>query len=209
MGKLIKVSYKALRTVYYTVIRKYCWVVTYIKFKANGVIVNNNFKANGTPLVNINLKGAVRIGKGLIINSGNYHNMIGRQQKCLFVVRANGVLTIGDNLGISCSALYCADKITIGNNVRIGNDTAIYDTDFHDLNAANRTSIPEITSHIKTGPVVIEDNVFIGSSCTILKNVTIGRNSIVGAGSVVTKSIPADEIWAGNPARFIKKMISR
>lgn len=54
--------------------------------------------------------------------------------------------------------------------------------------------------------MVIEDNVFIGARCIILKGVTIGENSIVGAGSVVTKSIPANEIWAGNPAKFIRKI---
>lgn len=179
-----------------------------MKFKANGIVCKNNFKANGIPLVNVNLKGSVTIGNGLTFNSGNYHNMIGRQQKCLFAVKSNAVLTIGDNLGISCSSIFCEYRITIGNNVRIGNNTVIYDTDFHDLDAANRTSIPEIRDNIRRAPIVIEDNVFIGSSCTILKNVTIGRNAIVGAGSVVTRNIPADEIWAGNPARFIKKMSS-
>lgn len=60
--------------------------------------------------------------------------------------------------------------------------------------------------HRKCAPVVIGDNVFIGAKCIILKGVTIGENSIVGAGSVVTKSIPANEIWAGNPAKFIRKI---
>ena len=55
-------------------------------------------------------------------------------------------------------------------------------------------------------PVVIGGNVFIGARCIILKGVTIGENSIIGAGSVVTKSIPANEIWAGNPAKFIRKI---
>lgn len=53
--------------------------------------------------------------------------------------------------------------------------------------------------------MVINDNVFIGARCIILKGVTIGSKSIIGAGSVVTKNIPEGEIWAGNPAKFIKK----
>jgi acetyltransferase-like isoleucine patch superfamily enzyme len=52
--------------------------------------------------------------------------------------------------------------------------------------------------------VIIEDNVFIGAHSTILKGVTIGKNSVIGACSVVTKNIPPNEIWAGNPAKFIK-----
>lgn len=53
---------------------------------------------------------------------------------------------------------------------------------------------------------MICDNVFIGAKCIILKGVTIGENSVIGAGSVVTKNVPANQIWAGNPAKFIKNV---
>lgn len=55
-------------------------------------------------------------------------------------------------------------------------------------------------------PVVIKNGVFIGANSIILKGVTIGEKAIVGAGSVVTRSIPDGEIWAGNPAKFIRKI---
>ena len=55
-------------------------------------------------------------------------------------------------------------------------------------------------------PVKIEDNAFVGARSMILKGITIGKNSIIGAGSVVTKSVPENEIWAGNPARFVRKI---
>ena len=57
-----------------------------------------------------------------------------------------------------------------------------------------------------TKPVEIKDGVFVGAHSIILKGVTIGEGSIIGAGSVVTKSIPAGEVWAGNPAKFIRKI---
>ena len=63
---------------------------------------------------------------------------------------------------------------------------------------------PETGRHDK-GEVIIQENVFVGAGTIITKPVVIGRNSIIGAGSVVTKSIPENEVWAGNPARFIKK----
>lgn len=54
-------------------------------------------------------------------------------------------------------------------------------------------------------PVIIKKNVFLGVGTIICNSVTIGKNAIIGAGSVVTKDIPANEVWAGNPAHFIKK----
>ena len=62
------------------------------------------------------------------------------------------------------------------------------------------------TDHPKTAEVKIGNNVFIGANTIVLKGVTIGDRSIIGAGSVVTKNIPEDEIWGGNPAKFIRKI---
>jgi UDP-2-acetamido-3-amino-2,3-dideoxy-glucuronate N-acetyltransferase len=65
---------------------------------------------------------------------------------------------------------------------------------------------PHGNTHIyETGKVKIGDNAFIGANCIITKPVTIGDNVIVGAGSIITKDIPSNEIWAGVPARFLKK----
>ena len=56
----------------------------------------------------------------------------------------------------------------------------------------------------KNAPIIVKDNVFIGANATLLKGITIGENTIIGACSVVTKNVPANQIWAGNPAKFIK-----
>jgi acetyltransferase-like isoleucine patch superfamily enzyme len=58
---------------------------------------------------------------------------------------------------------------------------------------------------LKTAPVKIADNVWIGMNALILKGVTVGENSVVAAGSVVTKSVPANTVVAGNPAAVVKK----
>lgn len=86
----------------------------------------------------------------------------------------------------------------------IGAGVNIYDTDFHSLLVDERLNGD---SNIKSSPVYIYDDCFIGSNVTILKGVTIGAGSVVAACSVVTKNIGENELWAGNPARYIRDTI--
>ena len=137
------------------------------------------------------------------MNNNLYSNPIGRQQPCIFFVDKGATLHIGKNVGISATAIVAHQSITIGDNVKIGGGVCIYDTDFHSLDPRIRISNKD-RQNAKKKPVVINDNVFIGAHSTILKGVTIGNNAIIGACSVVTKDIPDNEVWAGNPARFIK-----
>jgi acetyltransferase-like isoleucine patch superfamily enzyme len=143
------------------------------------------------------------IGKGFSMNNGIKGNPIGSYRPCTFFVDRGAVLEIGENVGISQTALICHTKIKIGNYVKIGGGTCIYDTDFHPLDPNIRKKENDIQYKHKT-PVIIEDNVFIGAHVTILKGVTVGKNSVIGACSVVTKDVPPNQIWAGNPAKFIK-----
>ena len=99
----------------------------------------------------------------------------------------------------------------MGNHVNIGGGCMIMDTDVHQLDyLARRGEKPanaedKITT-VQCAPVTIEDDVWIGANCQILKGVTIGARSVIGAGSVVTKSIPADCVAAGNPCRVIRHL---
>lgn len=147
-------------------------------------------------------RGKMAIGKDGRINSSSYKNIIGGDTRSSIVVKKRATLTIGDNFKMSNSAIYCADQITIGNNVMIGGSCKIWDTDFHPLNSNERNENPN--DGYQTAPITIGNNVFIGGCTIILKGVNIGDHSIVGAGSVVTKNIPSGEVWAGNPAKFIK-----
>ena len=169
----------------------------------NGVVVGKGLRVRGFMKVLITRRGKVLIGKNFKVNSGNKFNVIGRQQKTTLWVE--GSLTIGDSVGISSTAIICNHSITIGNHVTIGGNTVIYDTDFHSLDPKVRKSENDHVN-AKKKPVIIMDNVFIGAHTTILKGVSIGENSIIGACSVITKNIPPNEIWAGNPARLIRKI---
>lgn len=86
----------------------------------------------------------------------------------------------------------------------MGAGVSVFDTDFHSLDPNVRKSSEDM-KHKAKAPVVIHDNVFI-SAHSILKGVTIGKNSIIGAGSVVAKSILGNQIWAGNPAKYIRNV---
>jgi acetyltransferase-like isoleucine patch superfamily enzyme len=169
----------------------------------NGVAVGKGLQVRGLMKVNVTRRGNVSIGKHLNVNSGNNYNIIGRQQKTIFWV--DGTLTIGDNVGMSSTAIICNHSISIGNDVTIGGNTVIYDTDFHSLDPSIRGTIDD-RKNAKKKPVIIKNNVFIGAHTTILKGVTIGNNAIIGACSVVSKDVPENEIWAGNPAHFIKSL---
>lgn len=100
-------------------------------------------------------------------------------------------------LNVQCTILDC-NEVHIGHHVMIGPNVQIY-TAAHDLRAEARIQGWEVAK-----PVVIEDNVWIGGGAILLPGVTIGRNAVVGAGAVVTRSVPANTVVAGNPARVLR-----
>ena len=196
--------YKGIRKCDRTVCAILCKAFTVIRLKGNGVRYSS-FRTAGMPYVMVARGGRMSIGENFAMNNGISHNPIGMPQPCTFFVNRGCLLSIGDNVGVSQTALIAHANLTIGNNVKIGGGTCIYTTDFHSLDPYIRASKEDIR-HRKCAPVLIEDNVFIGARCIILKGVTIGKNSIIGAGSVVAKSVPSNQIWAGNPARFIRNL---
>ena len=119
---------------------------------------------------------------------------------------------IGNNviININCTFVDC-NKITIGNNVLIASNVQIY-TATHPVNISDRLldnwsyNNPHAFFNTYALPVTIEDNVWIGGGVIILPGVTIGKNSVIGAGSVVNKSIPPNSLAVGNPCKVIRKI---
>lgn len=117
----------------------------------------------------------------------------------------NSIISIGDKTSISNDVCIRAlNKIEIGKKCLIGDRVTIYDSDFHEIDPHNRRRSPG-----KILPVKIGDNVWIGSQSMIMKGVTVGENSIIAAGSVVTKNVPSNCIVGGNPARIIRTGINK
>ena len=148
--------------------------------------------------------GPLHMGKGVVINSCESSNPIGGDTKTIFSLAHGGSLQIGNNVGMSNTTIVCHHQVIIEDDVRIGGSTKIYDTDFHSLDVEERLGRKPET--VKTGPVRIKKGACIGAHCIILKGVTIGENSVIGAGSVVRKDVPDGEIWGGNPASFLRKV---
>jgi serine acetyltransferase len=144
------------------------------------------------------------IGKNVHFNSTVLSNLAGLYKPCTIYVLRGAILHIGENTGFSGVSIYCTNSISIGMYCNIGVNVAIWDTDFHPLDYLERRVTIESA---KKAPIVIGDDVFVGANSIILKGVTIGNRSIIGAGSIVTRNIPADEVWAGNPAKFIRKVL--
>ena len=110
-----------------------------------------------------------------------------------------GLIHIGDYCLICPGVrIGSAASVEIGNNCMLASNAYIADSDWHDI--YNRISIGRIE------PVKIRENVWIGDSAIICKGVTIGQNSIVGAGAVVATDVPENTIAAGNPARIVKHL---
>lgn len=166
--------------------------------------VGDNVCINGVIL--LSGTNAVTIEDNVYINSNQKSNPIGGNIRCYFKTLRGGIIKIGQGCRLSNVAITSMSEIIIGRNVYLGGGSKIYDTDFHSIDFNDRIMGGGKEDSVKSAPIHICDGAFIGAHSIILKGVTIGEKSIVGAGSVVTKSIPPGEIWAGNPARFLKKI---
>jgi acetyltransferase-like isoleucine patch superfamily enzyme len=113
-------------------------------------------------------------------------------------------IEIGDGAQINNNAFIKSEGpgIAIGARALLGSEVTIYDSDFHELRADRRRN-----GRPKMAAVELGENVFVGDRVLILKGVSIGANSVIGAGSVVSGSIPEGVIAAGNPARVIRALV--
>lgn len=159
----------------------------------------------GKPKLRIGQNTKLLIGNDFICRSGR-DTKLDNGAYSTIVLMDGATLTIGNYSGITNTIIVSKQCVSIGNHVNIGNGTIIMDNDLHSTDWETRSDRSADTMHCISKPVTIEDHVFVGARCIILKGVTIGEKSIVAAGSVVTKDIPKGEVWGGNPARFIKRI---
>jgi acetyltransferase-like isoleucine patch superfamily enzyme len=176
-----------------------CTIQIRILCAFTGINLGKNSKFWGKPILLKYPKSKITIGKNCRFRSNKESNLIGISKVCYITTHSkNAEICIGEGSGFSGVSIASMVSITIGKKVNVGANTLITDFDWHNI-SPNERNLP-----VKGGmAIIIEDNVFIGYSTSILKGVTIGKNSVIGANSVVTSNIPANCIAAGNPCKVI------
>jgi acetyltransferase-like isoleucine patch superfamily enzyme len=182
------------------------WIlINYLYFKLQKIQYTKLPTINGVPY--ICNKGVIRIGVSVTINSCMMANPIGGDRQTILFAAKGAQIIIGNNVGMS-NCTICSDaSIIIEDDVMIGGAVKIYDTDFHSLQFVERMN-KNNDPGIKSKAILIKKGAFIGAHSIILKGITIGQMAIIGSGSVVSRDIPDNQIWAGNPAVFIREIPS-
>lgn len=178
-------------------------VLNHLYLKRLGVELDPTARVLGRPIIKRKAGSRIVLGAHACLFSAPYANPLRPQERAvLHTVTAGAEIILERGVGVSSSTLVARKSILIKEGTMIGADCLIVDNDFHPLDPSARhaDAMPEAK------PVVIGRDVFIGARCIILKGVKIGDGAVIGAGSVVSRNIPANIIAAGNPARVIRKL---
>ncbi len=185
------------REVYKKIAVRYWSVVNRISACWWGVKIGKRAKFMGKTHFERLQDSSITIEDGCTFNSSVTSNLVGLFSPCIFYTAKKGAeIRIGKNCGFSGTRIWAGQKVVLGDNVRCGANTYITDSDAHseDYRAG------------KDRPVVIEDNVWLGTNVVVWKGVHIGKNSLIGANSLVTKDIPANVVAGGSPCKVIKSL---
>jgi acetyltransferase-like isoleucine patch superfamily enzyme len=173
------------------------------KLRLLGVRLGRQIFFNGAPIVSGAGFGRICIGDGVVLISRSVGTWLGVRSRVVLRLLAQGAeLSIGEDCALSGTVICSAVSVRIGKRCLVGADVMIFDTDFHNRQPEGRRFAVSDWPNISK-PVVIGDDIFIGTRAIVMKGVTIGDGSIVGAGSVVTSDIPPRSIAAGVPARVV------
>lgn len=211
--KLIYFCYRFIRKLI-NIILEYTYIfLNKFLLKIFNVKFGKNIKIFNSIYFNKSITAKLVIGNNFKFTSGCGINPICRNIKGQIFIEDKAYVKIGNNVGMSSTCIWSKERIIIGNYVKIGGNTIIMDHDAHSLNyllrnnhilSSEGNSLDQ--SDAARNQIIIEDDVLIGMNSIILKGVKIGARSIIGAGSIVTNSIPSDCIAAGNPCKVIRKI---
>jgi hypothetical protein len=194
-GEALRTPWKAVNE-----LRRYALLpIARAYFAVHGVVWRPGWRIYGLPVIQRYRPSRIAIADGLEMRNWFSANPLGITRPCLLATWAREAeIVIGANAAMSGATICAQERIELGARVVIGANSTIVDTDFHGLEPGRRFE-PGIAA-----PVVIEDDVFIGTQVLVLKGARIGRGAVIGAGSVVAGEIPPGMVAAGNPARVIR-----
>ncbi len=176
----------------------------WIYFQWHGLGWGKGWQIFGRPMIQRHRRSEIVLGDRVCLRSWRSSNPLAPHHPVVLATRRPGArIVIGDDSGFTGTTIVADELVQIGRRVAVGANCTIVDTDFHPLEAAARQANFNDGRH---APIIIEDDVFIGMNSLILKGVTIGRGSVIGAGSVVVSDIPPGVIAAGNPAKVIRPL---
>jgi acetyltransferase-like isoleucine patch superfamily enzyme len=142
----------------------------------------------------------IAIGSDCVFRSAYWSNEIGVNRPCMLSTLApEAELLIGDRCGLSGTVIAASESVVLGDDVLCGANVTIMDSDLHSPEFPSAREAPH-------APVVIEAGAWLGLNAVVLKGVTIGRGSVVAAGSIVVTSVPPRVIVAGQPAVVIREL---
>lgn len=169
----------------------------------NRFAIKSNYRVWGKIRFLLLGSGSITIGKEFHCVSNRKRSVFTLFTPTHITIIGNGKIVLGDHVGLNGTTIASRAQITIGDNTMIGPNTVIIDHDGH-------VAWPLEDRWIKQGPIkeiVIENDVWIGMNCMILKGVTIGSGAIIAAGSVVVGNVESNSVYAGNPAKKIKSLV--
>jgi acetyltransferase-like isoleucine patch superfamily enzyme len=178
---------------------------TQINLRLHGVHqIGRGLKVTGRLHLFTRRTNSIQLGHSISITSRFRTNPVGLTTSAsVFDTIMGGQIIIGDGCGMSAVVLSSRSSIHIGAYTKLGGNVRIFDHDYHSLTSSHRRNLVVDRHHVATKPVIIEEDVFIGTNAIILKGTLLGARSIVGAGAVVAGlSVPPDSVVYGNPARF-------
>jgi len=174
-----------------------------MRLRMQGVRISWFVDCYGYPIVTMTNGSSIEIKPGSVLYSKCKATALGVNHPVILRTLKNGArIVIGHHVGMSGVSICAAQSIVIEDNCLLGANVIIADTDFHAVGYEERR-YSRNWDEIPSESIVIGKNVFIGACSIILKGVHLGDNCIIGAGSVVTCSVPAFSIFAGNPARKV------
>lgn len=169
------------------------------------MVCGTNVVFLGPTIIRSYTMAAIKIGDNVLFDAVLNHNLVGLTGPTVLCANPGGRIVIGSHSGFSSVVINARERIEIGSYVNVGGNVRIFDHNFHSLDWRERRP-PENKSVVRSAPVVIEDDVFIGTNAIILKGTHIGARSIVAAGSVVFGlDVPPDSLVRGNPAVIVPR----